>query len=70
MGFNRFRIIICQLLMFSILIFLVCLSVTPFLQHVEDKSLLNGHIAMILSEYDKAQDLFLASPEPNTALEV
>ena len=53
--------------MFSIL---SCLSVTAFLQHVEDKSLLNGHIAMILSEYDKAQDLFLASPEPNTALEV
>ena len=40
------------------------------MQHIEDKSLLNGHIALILSEYDKAQDLFLSSPEPNTALEV
>lgn len=40
------------------------------LQHVEDKSLLKGHIAMILGDYDKAQEMFLASAEPTAALEV
>ena len=47
----------------------VCVCVCT-LQHIEDKNLLRGHIALILADYDKAQEMFLASSEPTAALEV
>ncbi|XP_046667542.1 WD repeat-containing protein 19 [Homalodisca vitripennis] len=38
------------------------------IQGVENKKLLAGHIAMFLQDFDLAQDLFLESSEPVTAL--
>ncbi|CAH8523624.1 unnamed protein product [Heterobilharzia americana] len=40
------------------------------IQKIEDRFLLAGYIAMILKEFDDAQELFLASTEPIAALEM
>ena len=40
------------------------------MQHIEDRNLLVGYIAMLLAMYDHAQELFLASSHPIAALEV
>jgi len=40
------------------------------IQHVEDRNLLVGHIAMFMENYNQAQDLFLASSNPIVALEM
>ena len=40
------------------------------LQHLEDRNLLSGYLAMYLGEFNLAQDLFLASSKPLAALEV
>ncbi|CAH8554914.1 unnamed protein product [Schistosoma margrebowiei] len=40
------------------------------IQKIEDRYLLAGYIAMILKEFDKAQELFLISSEPIAALEM
>jgi WD repeat-containing protein 19 len=40
------------------------------LQNIEDKCLLAGHISLLFSDYQRAQDLFLASSRPVTALEM
>uniref|UniRef100_A0A8L0DNG0 WD repeat-containing protein 19 n=1 Tax=Oncorhynchus mykiss TaxID=8022 RepID=A0A8L0DNG0_ONCMY len=37
---------------------------------IEDRSLLAGHLAMFLNDYNLAQDLYLVSSCPNTALEM
>uniref|UniRef100_A0AAZ3QAW7 Anaphase-promoting complex subunit 4 WD40 domain-containing protein n=1 Tax=Oncorhynchus tshawytscha TaxID=74940 RepID=A0AAZ3QAW7_ONCTS len=37
---------------------------------IEDRSLLAGHLAMFLNDYNLAQDLYLESSCPNTALEM
>lgn len=39
-------------------------------KHLEDKNLLSGYVAMFLSEFNLAQDLFLASSKPLAALEM
>ena len=39
-------------------------------EHVEDRHLLAGHIALLFCDYARAQDLFLASSKPATALEM
>ena len=41
-----------------------------YMQHVEDRNLLVGHLAMYMEQYSDAQDLFLASSNPMAALEV
>ena len=38
--------------------------------HIEDKSLLAGHIYLLFSDYQRAQDLFLASNSPIAALDM
>ena len=38
--------------------------------HIEDRLLLAGHICMLFCDYQRAQDLFLASSRPQTALEM
>jgi len=40
------------------------------LQMVEDRSLLAGYVSMFLSDFNAAQNLFLASSRPTVALEV
>lgn len=40
------------------------------LMAMEDKNLLAGHIAMLFCDYQRAQDLFLASSRPMAALEM
>lgn len=40
------------------------------IQGIEDEFLLSGYVAMLLKEYDQAQELFLASSRPTAALEV
>jgi hypothetical protein len=40
------------------------------MQHIEDRNLLVGYIAMFLAMHDNAQELFLASSHPIAALEV
>uniref|UniRef100_A0A1A7WGZ7 WD repeat-containing protein 19 n=1 Tax=Iconisemion striatum TaxID=60296 RepID=A0A1A7WGZ7_9TELE len=40
------------------------------IQGIEDKNLLAGNLAMFLEEYDQAQDLYLSSSCPITALEM
>ena len=40
------------------------------LVYVEDKNLLSGHILLLFMDYDIAQELFLASSRPVTALEM
>ncbi|VDQ05366.1 unnamed protein product [Trichobilharzia regenti] len=40
------------------------------IQNIEDRLLLAGYVAMILKEFNVAQELFLASSEPIAALEV
>jgi WD repeat-containing protein 19 len=40
------------------------------IQHIEDKNLLAGHIAMLFADYTQAQELFLTSSQPVTALEM
>jgi WD repeat-containing protein 19 len=40
------------------------------LQHVEDRCLLAGHISLLFCDYQRAQDLFLASSRPTAALEM
>ena len=40
------------------------------LRGVEDKKLLAGHIALLYDDYQRAQDLFLASGRPVAALEM
>eukprot|EP01135_Chromosphaera_perkinsii_P002400 Nk52_evm6s223 gene=Nk52_evmTU6s223 len=37
---------------------------------IEDKNLFNGHLALIFDDYDTAQELFLQSSQPITALEM
>ena len=37
---------------------------------IEDRNLLAGYVAMFLSDFNLAQDLFLASGMPSAALEV
>ena len=39
-------------------------------QHIEDRNLLAGYVAMYLEDYSLAQDLFLASSNSKAALEV
>lgn len=39
-------------------------------QHIEDRNLLVGHLAMYMEQYSEAQDHFLASSNPMAALEV
>lgn len=46
------------------------LSVSLSVQGIEDMNLLAGHLAMFLGEYNLAQDLYLSSNSPITALEV
>ena len=50
----------------------VCWSLCDcvYFQNTEDRNLLSGYIAMFLSEFNQAQDLFLASCNPAAALEV
>jgi len=38
--------------------------------HIEDRLLLAGYICMLFCDYQRAQDLFLASSRPQTALEM
>jgi len=38
--------------------------------HIEDSKLMAGHVAMILEDYSTAQEFFLASARPLTALEM
>ena len=38
--------------------------------HIEDKHLLGGHIALLFSDYHRAQELFLMSTKPITALDM
>ncbi|KAA0198003.1 hypothetical protein FBUS_08310, partial [Fasciolopsis buskii] len=40
------------------------------IQGIEDEFLLSGYVAMLLKEYDQAQELFLASSRPTAALEM
>ena len=40
------------------------------LMHVEDRNLLAGHISLLFCDYQRAQDLFLASSKPSAALEM
>ena len=49
---------------------IVHLFLTFDLQGVDDRNLLAGHLAMFQEDFNQAQDLFLASSKPNTALEV
>ena len=39
-------------------------------QFLEDKNLLAGHIALLFMDYNMAQDLFLSSSRPLSALEM
>ena len=55
---------------FSCLFPSLSLSLSHFIQHVEDRNLLAGSVAMFSGQYGKAQELFLASSDPNAALEV
>ena len=41
-----------------------------YVQLTEDRSLLAGYVSMFLGDFNAAQDLFLASSRPITALEV
>ena len=41
-----------------------------YMQHMEDRNLLVGHLAMYMEQYSEAQDLFLTSSNPMAALEV
>jgi WD repeat-containing protein 19 len=38
--------------------------------HIEDKNLLAGQISLLFSDYQRAQDLFLASSRPSAALDM
>ena len=38
--------------------------------NIEDKNLLAGHVNMLFQDYSKAQEMFLASTRPKTALEM
>jgi WD repeat-containing protein 19 len=40
------------------------------LRGIEDKKLLAGHIALLYDDYGRAQELFLASTRPTSALEM
>ncbi|CAL8084188.1 unnamed protein product [Calicophoron daubneyi] len=40
------------------------------IQNIEDEYLLAGYVAMLLKEFDHAQELFLASSKPTAALEM
>lgn len=40
------------------------------IRYIEDKNLLAGHIAMLFADYTQAQELFLTSSRPVTALEM
>ncbi|THD21180.1 hypothetical protein D915_008124 [Fasciola hepatica] len=40
------------------------------IQGIEDEFLLSGYVAMLLKEFDQAQELFLASTRPTAALEM
>ena len=40
------------------------------MQHIEDRNLLVGYVAMFMEMHDHAQELFLASSSPIAALEV
>lgn len=40
------------------------------LQHIEDRSALAGHIAMLFCDYKRAQELFLESSRPMAAVEM
>jgi WD repeat-containing protein 19 len=40
------------------------------IRHIEDKNQLAGHIATLFDDFDKAQELLLASARPRTALEM
>ncbi|CAI2737993.1 unnamed protein product [Dicrocoelium dendriticum] len=40
------------------------------IQQIEDEFLLGGYVAMMLKEYEEAQELFLASSKPIAALEM
>ena len=48
----------------------VTVCVFLYLQHVEDRNLVVGHLAMFMEQYSEAQDHFLASSNPMAALEV
>lgn len=50
---------------------LICNSTSCVrIQHIEDRNLLVGYVAMYMEMYDRAQELFLASSNPIAALEV
>ena len=40
------------------------------MKHIEEKNLLCGHILVLLSKFDKAQEMFMASSCPIEALNV
>nr|CAD7443869.1 unnamed protein product [Timema bartmani] len=40
------------------------------IQHVEDQKLLNGHVAMFLQDFEKAQEWYLMSSRPVAALDM
>jgi WD repeat-containing protein 19 len=40
------------------------------IEYVEDRSLLAGYVSMLFADYTRAQDLFLSSSRPVTALEM
>ncbi|KAH8876686.1 WD repeat-containing protein 19 [Schistosoma japonicum] len=46
------------------------LSAIQRIQKIEDRYLIAGYVAMVLKEFDKAQELFLVSSEPIAALEM
>lgn len=55
--------------MLFILFYYFC-SYYVLLQGIEDHNLLAGHLAMFTSDFNLAQDLYLASSCPVAALEV
>ncbi|TNN10005.1 WD repeat-containing protein [Schistosoma japonicum] len=46
------------------------ISAIQRIQKIEDRYLIAGYVAMVLKEFDKAQELFLVSSEPIAALEM
>lgn len=40
------------------------------IQYTEEKALLNGYLALLLGNFDKAEEFFLQSSKPREALDV
>ena len=51
-------------------VFQCCCTYCVLLQGIEDRNLLAGHLAMFTNNFNLAQDLYLASSRPISALEV